>query len=240
MADKEKSCAVVIGASGGIGRALTEILARSDQYSTIYALSRSGKQSDQPRVRTGFIDITDESSIKQAAEQLDSPPALLVIATGLLSHKASPEKSIKALDADTAAHLFAVNTIGPALVAKHFMPKFAKDRRAVFAAISARVGSIEDNQIGGWYSYRSSKAALNQMIRCLAIEFGRSHKQAICAGLHPGTVDTALSKPFQGNVRPEKLFTAERSAGDILQVLDGLTPADSGQLFAYDGSVIPF
>ena len=114
-----------------------------------------------------------------------------------------------------------------------------RDRRAVFTALSARVGSIGDNRLGGWHSYRASKAALNMILRNLAVELGRTHPQAVVAGLHPGTVDTGLSAPFQKGVKPEKLFTADHSAERLLAVVDGLTPADSGGVYAWDGARIP-
>ena len=142
----------------------------------------------------------------------------------------------------TADHLlrdYRINTVGPALVAKHFLPLLPRDRRAVFAALSARVGSISDNRLGGWHSYRASKAGLNMILRNLAVELARSHPQAVVAGLHPGTVATDLSAPFQKGVRPEKLFTPAYSAERLLAVLDGLTPADSGGVFAWDGARIP-
>ena len=135
--------------------------------------------------------------------------------------------------------LFAVNAIGPALVAKHFLPLLPRHGRSVFASISARVGSIEDNRLGGWYSYRASKAALNMLLKTYSIELKRRAPSAICVGLHPGTVDTALSKPFQGGVAPGKLFSPTQSAAYLLRVIDGLTPADNGAVFAWDGSQIP-
>ena len=122
---------------------------------------------------------------------------------------------------------------------KHFLPLMPRDRRAVFAALSARVGSIGDNRLGGWHSYRASKAALNMILKNLSIELARTHPQAVVAGLHPGTVDTALSVPFQKGVAADKLFTADYSASRLLAVLDGLTPADSGGVFAWDGARIP-
>ena len=134
---------------------------------------------------------------------------------------------------------YRINAVGPALVAKHFIPLLARDRRAVFTALSARVGSIGDNRLGGWHSYRASKAALNMLLRNLAVELGRTHPQAVVAGLHPGTVDTGLSAPFQKGVKPEKLFTADHSAERLLAVVDGLTPADSGGVFAWDAARIP-
>ena len=138
------------------------------------------------------------------------------------------------------ARSFQVNAIGPALVAKHFLPRLPKDRPARFAVLSARVGSIEDNRLGGWYGYRASKAALNMLVRSLAIELARTRPLAVCVALHPGTVDTALSRPFQRNVAAQKLFTPAYAAGRLLDVLDGLGPGDSGGFYAYDGTRIPF
>ena len=142
------------------------------------------------------------------------------------------------LDAAHLAHLFAINAIGPALVLRHFAPLLAGDAPSAIACISARVGSISDNRLGGWYGYRASKAALNQIVRTAAIELARIRPQAVCVALHPGTVDTDLSKPFQRGVPPEKLFTPAHSAGRLLAVLDALTPAQSGRIFAWDGAEI--
>jgi NAD(P)-dependent dehydrogenase (short-subunit alcohol dehydrogenase family) len=137
------------------------------------------------------------------------------------------------------AEVFAVNTIGPALIAKHTLPLLPRDRRAVFAAISARVGSISDNRLGGWYGYRAAKAALNQVLKTAAIELAAKAPQAVCIGLHPGTVATDLSKPFRGNVSAEKLFTPEQSAGHLLDVIARVTPADSGGVFDWKGDRVP-
>jgi len=134
---------------------------------------------------------------------------------------------------------FRINTIGPALVAKHFLPLLSKDRKAVFAALSARVGSISDNRLGGWHAYRASKAALNMMIRTLSIELARQKPKALCVGLHPGTVDTDLSKPFQARVAKDKLFSPAHSARCLLTVLDGLGPEENGGVFAWDGGRVP-
>ena len=219
---------IIIGSSGGIGNAFLQALSAQHGVDSVIGLART----------SGDIDLTDEASIAAAAARCVQGPSpdLVIIATGLL-HDAlgGPEKSMRELDPDRLAQAFAINVIGPALVAKHFLPLFARDKRCVFAALSARVGSISDNRIGGWYGYRAAKAALNMTIRNLAIEWGRTHKQGICVGLHPGTVDTRLSKPFQKNVAPEKLFTPARSAAAMLSVLEGLTPADSGKCFAWDG-----
>jgi NAD(P)-dependent dehydrogenase (short-subunit alcohol dehydrogenase family) len=234
--------AIVFGASGGIGRALAEQLAACGRYAAVRAGMR--REGDAPAGTVPFrFDLTDEASIADAATSLFAPPALVIVATGVLHDAArgiAPEKSWRAIDPAAMAHVLAINTIGPALVARHFLPLFPRDRRAVFAALSARVGSISDNRLGGWHSYRASKAALNMLVANFAIELSRTRPQAIAATLHPGTVESALSAPFQGNVAPGKLFTAETSARHLLSVLDGLTPADSGGLFAWDGARVPY
>lgn len=229
--DPDVASAVVIGASGGIGAAVADALAASGLFATVHRLSRSV---------TG-LDLEDEQSIATAAAGVARAvaPTLIFVATGLLHHGETPERSFRSMTADHLLRDFRVNTVGPALVAKHFLPLLPKNRPATFAALSARVGSIGDNRLGGWHSYRASKAALNMILRNLAIEMARSHPQAIVAGLHPGTVDTALSAPFRRGVAAEKLFTAAHSAGRMLAVLEGLTPADSGGVFAWDGTRIP-
>ncbi len=222
--------AVVIGASGGIGAAVTARLEASGRYGGVHGWSRSG---------SGF-DLEDEASIAAAAAGLDgAAPTLVFVATGVLHHGFEPERSYRAMTADHLLRDYRINTVGPALVAKHLLARMPRDRRAVFAVLSARVGSIGDNRLGGWHSYRASKAALNMLLRNWAVELARTHPQAIVAGLHPGTVDSALSAPFQRGVKPERLFTPDHSAERLLTVLDGLTPDDSGGVFAWDGQRIP-
>ncbi len=172
---------------------------------------------------------------------MSGPVDLVIVATGIL-HRASisPEKSMREMSANAMAEVFAINTIGPALVAKHFLPQLRRGSKSVFAALSARVGSIEDNRLGGWMSYRASKAALNMLIKTLSIEHGRRRPDSIIAGLHPGTVDTALSEPFQKNVPDGKLFTPAQSADYLLSVIDGLKASDTGGVFAWDGARIPY
>lgn len=236
--------AAVIGASGGIGTAMVDLLAADPAVAAVHACSRSGAIPAGPKIRACHMDILNEDSIASAAATVGGEPLHLVfVATGLLHDAArglAPEKTWKALDPSAMASSFAVNTIGPALVAKHFLPRLDKERRSAFAAISARVGSISDNGLGGWYSYRASKAALNQVIKTSAIELGRRNPSALCVALHPGTVDTGLSHPFQRGVSAEKLFTPDYSARAMLGVLDGLDAKHSGGLFAWDGQQIPF
>ena len=225
--------AAVIGASGGIGAALAGQLRASG--CEVHALLRSAVDAEQ------FIDLEDEASIAAAAQRLSDagPFDLVIVATGLLQGAGTvPEKRWSELNGDALARYFAVNATGPALVAKHFLPLLPRQGRAGFAALSARVGSIGDNALGGWYGYRASKAALNMLIKTLAIELARSRPDAFCAALHPGTVDTALSQPFQRGVSPERLFTPDVSAQHLLRVLDGLGPTDSGRCFAWDGSAV--
>ena len=191
------------------------------------------------------LDLEDEDTMASAAETVAgafSDVDMVLVATGLLhdGDGLQPEKTWRTLDAARFERVLRINTVGPALIAKHFLPLLARDRKSVFAALSARVGSISDNQIGGWHAYRASKAALNMLIRNFAIELGRRNKQAIAVGLHPGTTDTGLSRPFQAGVPEGKLFAPDFVAHRLLQVIDGLKPADSGQFFAWDGSRIAF
>ena len=213
--------AVVIGSSGGMGGALTSALVERNGWTQVHALSRS--EAPPPAgAQGGRIDVTDEASIAAAVQGVPGEIDLVIVATGRLQGEGmSPERSFAALDPEALTRSFQVNAIGPALVAKHVLPRLAKDRPATFAVLSARVGSIEDNRLGGWYGYRASKAALNMLVRSLAIELARTRPLAVCVALHPGTVDTALSRPFQRNVAAGKLFTPGYSAERLLQVLDG-------------------
>ncbi|MEN2747861.1 SDR family NAD(P)-dependent oxidoreductase [Sphingomonas sp. T9W2] len=231
--------AMVIGANGGIGAALVAALAASGRYDHVIAAARREPVTLPAGVTYAPIDIADPASIEAAATAIDAPLTRVIVATGILHDEGGgPERSLRDLDADRLAHLFAINTIGPALVLKHFAPLLARDTPAAIACISARVGSISDNRLGGWYGYRASKAALNQIVRTAAIELARSRPQAVCVALHPGTVDTGLSKPFQRGVPAGKLFTPEHSAERLLAVLDALTPVQNGRIFAWDGAEI--
>jgi NAD(P)-dependent dehydrogenase (short-subunit alcohol dehydrogenase family) len=228
--------AVVIGASGGIGAAFEAALVEEGAFEVVHGFARS-------RSGTQHLDLLDEASIAAAAAHVAQgpPPTLVIVATGLLhAGDHGPEKALRDLDPDWLARVYAVNAIGPALVAKHFLPVMPRTGRSVFAALSARVGSISDNRLGGWHGYRASKAALNMLVRNLAIEERRRNDRAIVVALHPGTVDTGLSRPFQGSVQPGRLFDAERAALQLLDVIEQLKIPDSGKLFDYEGAEIPF
>jgi NAD(P)-dependent dehydrogenase (short-subunit alcohol dehydrogenase family) len=230
--------AAIVGASGGIGAALCSALA--DDGTMVHALSRSGRAADA-RLVVGRIDLEDEASIADAASAVAAhgPLDLVLVASGLLhSERVQPEKSYRQLSAASFERYFAVNATGPALVAKHFLPVLRKDQRSFFAAISARVGSISDKRLGGWYGYRASKAALNMIVKTLAIELARTHPRAICVALHPGTVATNLSAPFQRGVPADQLFEPQEAARHLLEVIAGLSASQSGGILAWNTRTI--
>ncbi len=231
----------VFGSTGGIGRAITEELASRPGVSGIQAFSRVPGTFDSERVHTAAVDVHSEASLAAAAESIDQPLDLVVVAIGTLHSGAyTPERRLSELDPDAMLEVYRTNTVAPALIAKHFLPLLDRKRRTVFAALSARVGSISDNRLGGWTSYRASKAALNMVIKTLSIEHARRRRNSIIAGLHPGTVDTDLSKPFSANVPDGKLFTPSRSANYLIDVIDRLEPEDTGGVFAWDGQRIDY
>jgi NAD(P)-dependent dehydrogenase (short-subunit alcohol dehydrogenase family) len=216
---------LVIGASGGIGAALVAALSAGGE---VIGLSRSRDD----------LDLTDEASIARAADRMTGPFDRVFVATGALSlNGVPPEKSLRALDPATLARHFALNATGPALVLKHVLRHLPRDRPARFAALSARVGSIGDNGLGGWYAYRAAKAALNQLIHTAAIEIARSHPHAVVALLHPGTVATPLTAAYAGG---HPTVTAEVAALRLIAVLDALTPAQSGMFFDAMGKPVPW
>lgn len=232
----------VIGASGGIGSAFVKLLSDQENVTQLHVFSRSKISLDHEKITSHGINITDEGSIQNAVQNLgDIKFDIIILASGMLHDETTmPEKSLRDINIDNFNKIFLVNTFAPALVAKYFLPLLPKDKKSVFTALSARVGSISDNGLGGWYAYRASKAALNMILKNAAIETARRYKQASIIGLHPGTVDTGLSKPFQGNVAEGKLFTADQSAAYMLNVINNVTPEDSGHTFAWDGQKIPF
>ena len=225
--------ALVIGASGGIGAALLAQLQQNDRFDRALGLSRHSQPA---------LDLLDEASIALAAAHvagLGLPLRLLIDATGLLHGPGlQPEKTWQQLDPVQMARAFAINAIGPALLMKHFLPLLPLEGRSVFATLSAKVGSIGDNHLGGWYSYRASKAALNQLVRTAAIELRRRQPQALCVALHPGTVATGLSAPFAKTGL--QVQAPDHAAARLLGVIDGFQAADSGGFFNHDGSVLPW
>ena len=216
--------ALVFGASGGIGSALVAALqARGDE---VTGLSRS----------VDGVDVTDEASVVGAVARLTGPYDMVLCATGALEvDGAVPEKTIRDLGPAAMAAQFAVNAIGPAMVMKHAGPLLPREKRSVMAVLSARVGSIGDNRIGGWYSYRTAKAAVNQMVHTAAIELARTHRQAICVALHPGTVATRFTEKYAGR---HKTVPPSEAAQNLLSVLDGLEPAQTGGFFDYSGVAV--
>jgi NAD(P)-dependent dehydrogenase (short-subunit alcohol dehydrogenase family) len=237
--------ALVFGAGGGLGAAFVRALADDPRCAAVFAVSR--RALDMPGVTALQADFNDPDTIAAAAEAAGAggPLHLVITATGILHDGADlqPEKSWRDLDAGRLAEVLRINVIGPSLIARHTLDRLARGPRdapekAVWAALSARVGSITDNRLGGWHGYRASKAALNQMIRTVSVELARKAPGAACIGLHPGTVDTGLSKPFQRNVPDGKLFTPDYSAAKMLGVIDAIGPADSGQVFDWAGERI--
>lgn len=230
--------AVVYGASGGIGGALVDLFAADPRCAHIHAGSRRMSEHRDGKITPFQFDLTDTTSIAVSAESLDSPD-LVIVATGVLQNdRLAPEKSMRALDPAQLQEAFAVNAVGPAMIARHFLPRLPRKQRSLFAVLSARVGSISDNRLGGWHSYRASKAALNQLVRTMSVEVARTHPRCVCVALHPGTVDTPLSRPFQATIPAEKRFTPEIAARQLLAVLDSLRPESSGRLIGWDGNEI--
>lgn len=222
--------ALVLGASGGIGAALVDSLRSDPRCASVIKLSRS----TQPA-----LDLADAESIERAAAGLagQGPYHLIINAAGVL-HDADfmPEKRLGDLSYDQLLRTFQVNTFGPALVLRHFSGLLDR-HRGVLAMLSAKVGSIGDNRLGGWYSYRASKAALNMLIRTASIEVKRSRPNAVLLALHPGTVNSALSQPFRG---AEIGRPPADAAADLLRVIDGLGPEASGSFHAYNGEPLPW
>jgi len=248
------SQAFVQGASRGIGLECVRQLLAQPQFGRVFAGCRAPDQAAQlatlaaedPRLHLVTLDASDEDSIARAADTVAGVTDrlhLVVNCAGILHggpQALAPEKRLADVRADALAASFVVNAFGPLLVAKHFERLLAHREHAVFASISARVGSVGDNRLGGWYAYRGAKAAQNMFTKTLAIEWARSRRNVICVALHPGTTDTDLSRPFQANVPPGKLFSTERTVQQLRAVIDRLTPADTGRFLAWDGSEIPW
>ena len=247
--------AVVIGASHGIGLAMVRDLLDRAQVRRVYAASRQALLSDElnaltelhgERLQILSVDSTREADIVRLANEVrerDQRLHWLINCAGILhdtSRNIRPEKRLEQVDTAQLEALFRLNAFAPILLAKHFLPLLSHDQPACFASLSARVGSIADNQLGGWYSYRASKAAQNQFIRTFAIEAQRRAPNLTCLALHPGTTDTGLSKPFQKNVAEGKLFSPAFVASHLLDLVFNRPTTDSGRFLAWDGSEIPW
>ena len=231
----------VIGSSGAIGSAFVRALVERDDVSKIYAFARSACGLQSVKITAGYIDITKEDTVASCAQTVSRSHNLdlILVTTGLLHEKdAMPEKAINEISHEKLSKMFLVNAIGPGVVMKHFLPRLRRDKPAILAVLSARIGSISDNVLGGWYSYRASKAALNMLVKCASIEMRRKYKLSIIVGLHPGTVESRLSKPFQQNIPEHKIFQPHDAAARMMATIDALGVEDSGRCFAYDGTEI--
>lgn len=249
---------LIIGGNRGIGLGFVKQLL-PQQYSDapftinrLYATYRSFDsaaelltlQTKQDRLVCLPMDITDESSIISAVSQIGQQIKkihLVIYCVGILHDgDFQPEKSLRQIDSENLIRYFQVNSIGAVLLAKHIMPLLRHPENSLFAAISAKVGSIGDNRLGGWYGYRASKAALNMFLKTISIEYSRRCRKTIVVALHPGTTDTKLSQPFQANVPPGKLFPVSKTVNQLLEVMKYLELKDSGEFFSWDGSPLPW
>jgi NAD(P)-dependent dehydrogenase (short-subunit alcohol dehydrogenase family) len=225
--------AVVIGSRSAIGRACVNALKASESFGGVLAFGRDSVPALDITCEADWSGITD--SIRATA----LPLRLVLVSTGVLQDQVGgPERGVREIRAEVMAHAFAVNAIGPALALKHLLPLLPKDGKSLFAALSARVGSIGDNRLGGWFSYRASKAALNQILHTGAIELARSRREAVCVALHPGTVGTPLSAPFTRNTQSH--LTPAEAAAHLMAVIDRLSSAESGAFFDWRGEPIPW
>jgi NAD(P)-dependent dehydrogenase (short-subunit alcohol dehydrogenase family) len=252
-AESNNARALVVGANGGIGLGFVNNLLTNSQFSKVYATYRRKETASElfnlqdkyiDRLVCLNIDITDESNIAEAIAEIKKSTDKIHLAidcVGILHEDSlQPEKSLRQINAENLMRYFQVNSIGAILLAKHLLPLFRHSDRSVFATISAKVGSIGDNQLGGWYGYRASKAALNMFLHTAAIEYARTCPKNIIVALHPGTTDTSLSLPFQKNVPPEKLFSVERTVNQLMSIIENLESSDRGQFFSWDGTRLPW
>jgi len=232
----------IFGSSGAIGNAFVNHCLTLSSIEKLYCFSRSTQSFSNSKITHLTFDYEDESTLIAAQESID--PAitfdLIIIATGALHvGEIMPEKSIRSYNASNAHLFYLLNTIGPGLVYKHFWQRLSKQNKSIIATLCARIGSIEDNKLGGWYSYRASKAATAMMVKSMSIELSRRNQHAICVALHPGTVESNLSDPFHKNINPASIITPDVSVNFLMQTLENLQSDDSGFQFAYDGKRIP-
>lgn len=242
---------LVVGASQGIGLEFVRQLLARNEIQQVFATYRTPDTAaglfalkENPRLTCLQADVTEEEDIASIAAAIQAHTTsleLMVNCVGVL-HKegVQPEKSLRQIETERLVEYFRVNSIPSVLLAKHLQPLLKKSDRSVFATISAKIGSIEDNRLGGWYGYRASKAALNMFLKNVAIEYSRKNPQTTVVALHPGTTDTRLSQPFQRNVPPEKLFSVDRTVGQLLKIIYQLTEQDNGSFFSWDGTRLPW
>ena len=230
----------IIGSSGAIGRAFLDAYIADKEVSNIYSISRTEVELNDERIIHINIDVTDEVSVKAAASKIgENRLDKLIVATGILHTELfGPEKSIKDIKIENFVKIFSVNAFGPALIGKYFLPLMKKDKKSIAAFLSARVGSISENKLGGWYSYRASKSALNQIIKNFSIESKRTNPAGIIIGLQPGTVKSKLSEPFQKNVKKGKLLLPKDSVKSLIRVIESVMQNDSGKIFDWKGEEI--
>ncbi len=248
MSDSLSKNALIVGGGQGIGLGFVRQLLAQTDTGQVYATYRRLESAtellaiDDPRLHCLQMDITDESQIAAVIQAIQAQTKTLdyaINSAGVLHEgEMQPEKSLRHINSEQLLRYFQVNSIGAMLLFKQVQPLLKHDARSILATISAKVGSIGDNQIGGWYGYRASKTALNMFIRTTAIEYKRTCPNTILVALHPGTTATRLSQPFQRNVPPEKLFSVDRTVSQLFTVMDGLAPTDSGEFFSWDGSKI--
>ena len=244
--------ALIVGANRGIGLGFVQHLLKQNPETQVYATYRNPATAEDlltlersiPTLTCFAMDATEEGEIAQTVAKIQARGdslTLVINCVGILHDgDFQPEKSLRQIDADNLLRYFQVNSIPTVLLAKHLQPLLQTSDRSVFATISAKIGSIEDNRLGGWYGYRASKAALNMFLKTIAIEYSRKNPNTVVVALHPGTTDTGLSKPFQKNVPPEKLFSVERTVGQLMAIINDAVKEDSGSFFSWDGSRLPW
>ncbi len=232
--------ALIVGANGGIGRAFVSYLLQHTPYQLHLTSHRQPVGITDERCQHYHLDLLQEADYQRLAETLP-PLDLLINCSGFLHNEDySPEKTCRQADRQHFLYSMQINALPTLLLSQALHRHFRHKRPAVFATLSARVGSIEENRLGGWYSYRASKAALNQILKTLSIEWQRSLPNVCVAALHPGTTDTALSKPFQRNLPAGQLKTAEQNVHDMMQVITQLTPEQTGRFWSFDGEQLPW
>ncbi|MEB3212194.1 MAG: SDR family NAD(P)-dependent oxidoreductase [Leptolyngbyaceae bacterium] len=252
FSEENRNNVLIVGANGGIGFGFVNALLQEPSVHRVIATYRNPETAREllalEQTHSALaclpLDICDEDQIERAIAHISSivPQLHLVINCVGILHEGDlqPEKSLRQITPEYLMRYFQVNSIGAVLLAKHLMPLFKRDRPSVFATISAKIGSIEDNRLGGWYGYRASKAALNMFLKTASIEYSRRCPKTIITLLHPGTTDSKLSEPFQRNVPPEKLFSVERTVAQLLDIIRQLTPKDNGSFFSWDGRPLPW